>query len=426
MKLKSILSAIFLLLSGISCSQHAEFSQIENEFLEQIEGLEVPNLQINYVARLSNISTTEKLREQEVFFSGLLNKLDAITINELSNAERISFEILRYESKLNLERVSLEKKWRAVPLDESVSIYNVPNGTEWYTYLLKRWVDAQVKPEALFEFGLSEIASVKANMQRLQQTSGMEEDEFQKYLEDERFYFVDPSDVQDAFEAIREKMKVTANSLFPYINQIPEVNIARGTNENLAQVPGFYDNSTFFYNIFSEPFNNRQLGWFYAHEAIPGHHYQFMVNEIVERSPVQNWFSYPGFFEGWGAYVEYLGDELGFFETIYDEYGKWEWDLIRSVRVCIDIGLNYYGWTDEKALDFWKEHISNQDAIGVREINRMKRWPAQVISYKYGSSRILEMLEKAKQEPGFSFMEFHKKILQYGDLPISILEKYQG
>lgn len=414
---------IVLILPILTFSQKQDFRTIEEEFLNAFEAMDIPDLQINYVDLLQDISTGKELIEQEFFFRGMLEKIKNIDSSKLTADQWINYEIINYETRLNLERIHLEQDWKEVVLDDTKSIYTIPNGKQWYTYLLKRWVDAEVKPKELFSFGLEEIAKVKSNMKRLQVASGLSEEKFQKYLGDKAFYFERPEDIQKAFEKIKERVGIRSKDLFPYVQEIPEVNIARSSNQNMVQVPAYYSNNTFFYNVFDEPFNKRQLGWFYVHEAVPGHHYQLMVNDQIERTPIQQLFWYPGYVEGWGAYVEYLGNELGIFETIYDEYGKWEWDLIRSVRVCLDIALNYYGWSDDKALAFWKEHIKDQDDIGVREINRMKRWPAQVITYKYGASIFLGLLQDAKLNADFDFKTFHHKVLEHGDIPISIVKK---
>jgi uncharacterized protein (DUF885 family) len=193
----------------------------------------------------------------------------------------------------------------------------------------------------------------------------------------------------------------------------------------LAQTPGYYSDNTFYYNFFDKPYNTRQVAWLYIHEAVPGHHYQENIAEQIPQSQVQQLFHYTGFAEGWAAYTETLGNELGAYETDYDELGHLEWDLVRSVRVIIDIGLNYYGWSDEKALAKWKEYIPNQDDIAMREINRMKRWPAQVISYKYGSELILHWKKELQQKQGaaFDIKDFHDRILNHGSLPFFIVRK---
>lgn len=414
---------ILFMLPTLTFSQKQDFGKIEKEFLNAFEAMDIPDLQINYVNLLQDISRGSDLAKQEVFFRGMLKKIENIDSSKLTDHQWINYEIINYEARLNLERIHLEQNWIEVDLDDTKSIYTVPNGKNWYSYLLKRWVDAEVKPKELFSFGLEEIAMVKSNMKRLQMASGLSEEKFQEYLGDKVFYFENPEDIQKAFEKIKEEVGIRSKNLFPDTSEIPEVNIVRGSNQDMAQVPAYYNNNTFFYNIFDKPFNKRQLGWFYVHEAIPGHHYQINVNNIIERTQIQQLFWYPGYAEGWGAYVEYLGNELGIFKTIYDEYGKWEWDLIRSVRVCLDVALNYYGWSNDKALAFWKEHIKDQDDIGVREINRMKRWPAQVITYKYGAKVFLGLLQNAKSNTDFDFKTFHHKVLEHGDIPISIVKK---
>jgi uncharacterized protein (DUF885 family) len=162
------------------------------------------------------------------------------------------------------------------------------------------------------------------------------------------------------------------------------------------------------------------MGWIYVHEAIPGHHYQYHINEKMS-NPIRNQFTYMGYLEGWGAYVEQFGRALGAYQSPKDAYAQMEWDLIRSVRVALDVGLNFYGWSDEEAFSFWEKHIQNKPDIAQREIARMKRWPAQVITYKYGK-QVLDELKGNRASPE-ALKKFHQQILEYGALPLSILKK---
>ncbi|RDY57743.1 DUF885 domain-containing protein [Flagellimonas nanhaiensis] len=405
-------------------AQDPNFENLRADFLKGYAKLDITYINISYVQNMQAIQGAESIREQELFFRDLQNRLKHVDLKKMDEYQKLDYDILIYETALNLERLALEKKWKGSDeLDDSKSVYHIENGKEWYAYLLKKWVDISISPKEMFQFGLLEIEKVKAQMKRLQQASGLSETDFYSGLDDEKFFIERASGVQAEFEKIKSNIGDIAVNLFPYINDIPEVHIARGTNPSLAHAPAYYANNTFYFNFFDEPFNRRQLGWFFAHEAIPGHHYQSSVNRVVKRTEIQDLFWYAGFVEGWGAYVEHLGDVLGVYETIYDEYGKWEWDLIRSVRVSLDVGLNYYGWSDEEAMTFWKKHITDKDDIGVREINRMKRWPAQVISYKYGAKVFLGLLENAKKDPDFDYKTFHEKLLKHGDIPISVLEK---
>jgi uncharacterized protein (DUF885 family) len=418
------LVVVVMLITSVVNSQTKSFDSLRKAFISGYTNLEVPGLQINYVYVLRSIQPKEKLKQQEQFFKGMENKFSEVNLQSLTKHEQVQFYIMSYETSLNLKRIKLEKEWSFnQSLDESKSIYSVDNGKKWYEYILQRWVDLEVTPEQMFQFGLEQINVVKSNMKKLQKKSGLTASDFETYLNNTSFFIKNEDDVQKAFVKTKAIVALTSNAMFPYVDSIPEVRIEKGTNSSLSHVPAYYSNNTFYYNMFDEPFNKRQIGWFYAHEAIPGHHYQFSINAFVNRSEIQNLFWYPGFAEGWGAYTEHLGKELGVYKTIYDEYGKWEWDLIRSVRVALDVGINYYGWSDEKAISFWKEHIFNQDDIGWREIARMKRWPAQVITYKYGSDIFLKLLKKEKSKKGFDYKKFHKTVLLYGDIPISLLKR---
>ncbi len=420
-KLHSVV--ILLLVSQLLCSQNKSFEAVRKDFIKNYIALQIPYHQANYVQNLKSIKPIENIIQQEVFFKTVAKQLTNVDVKNLNEYQQLDYHIMNYEVALNLERISLEKQWDdTTELDDKKSIYTIENGKNWYAYLLKKWVDVTVTPDAMFQFGLGEIEKVKSNMKDLQVRSGFSEQAFQEYLNHASFFLHNVEDIQQAFENTKREVAKNATNFFPYIDSIPDVNIAQGTNESLSQVPAYYNNSTFYFNYLDKPFNKRQLDWIYIHEGIPGHHYQIMVNAIIKRTDIQQLFWYSGFVEGWGAYVEHFGKELGVYKTIYDEYGKWEWDLIRSVRVILDVGINYYGWSDEKAISFWKAHIVDQDAIGWREINRMKRWPAQVITYKYGSDVFLKFLDEAKKKEDFEYIKFHNELLKYGDIPISLLE----
>ncbi len=62
----------------------------------------------------------------------------------------------------------------------------------------------------------------------------------------------------------------------------------------------------------------------------------------------------------------------------------------------------------------------------MREINRMKRWPAQVLTYKIGALKILELKEKMQEQQGdqFNIKDFHDKILKARPVPLHLLENY--
>lgn len=416
---------IFLSISSYTHAQNTDFEALSRWAVKRYTALEIVPLSLSYKQNIGNIQPKKTLIQQASFFKQLDERLASINKRKLNAQERLDYDLLAYESQLNLERIALERQWDSkYDLSSSNSLYELPNGKDWYAYFLKKWVDINAEPDAIFELGIEEIQFVKTNMERLQQVSGLNPQAFEQELNKDRFLIHDAEQVQALFEQTKEIVAQRAHAYFPLIGSIPDIRIQRGTDSTLAQVPAFYRDGVFYYNLFDRPFNTRQVGWIYLHEAIPGHHYQNELYDQIARSEVQELFRYMGYIEGWGAYVEYLGGELGAYPDIYQTYGKWEWDMIRSVRLCLDVGLNYYGWTDEKALSFWQEHISDLDHIATREIARMKRWPAQVVTYKYGAKKMLELKEEASKKKKFNIKNFHRYLLQHGDIPISLLEEY--
>ncbi len=393
--------------------------------IPELEALEIPPLRIAYQNNLQAIPALDDLEKQEAVFTRIKGQLAQYSREELKPQEKLAYDILQYQLELNSERLALEKQWAQNPpstIPEG-GLSQVENGKAWYAYFLKKWLDNAVSPETMFAFGQQEIDRVKARMRTLQQASGMDSLTYAQYIQKDRFYITEPALVQKTLEDYAERMKHLLPKHFPGMDKIPPAIIARGSNIRLAQVPGYYNGGTFYYNLFDKPFNKRQVAFLYLHEAVPGHHYESIYRRNHIQTPLQNLFYTTGYSEGWAAYVEDIALEIGAYAGPYEELGKWEWDIIRSVRVPLDVGLNYFGWSDDKALKFWQKHITGQDDIARREIARMKRWPCQVITYKYGARKIWQWKTQMEQKPDFDLKEFHRQVLSYGPLPFSILEK---
>ena len=130
------------------------------------------------------------------------------------------------------------------------------------------------------------------------------------------------------------------------------------------------------------------------------------------------------FVGGWGLYTEKLGVEMGIYETPYDHFGRLSYEMWRAVRLVVDTGMHYKGWTREQAQNFLAEN-SALSLHNVRtEIDRYIAWPGQALAYKMGELRILELRQRAEQELGadFDIRDFHDAILLTGGVPLDMLE----
>jgi uncharacterized protein (DUF885 family) len=190
--------------------------------------------------------------------------------------------------------------------------------------------------------------------------------------------------------------------------------------------PDQANGNTFFFKYYQNKHDWRGMDFLYIHEALPGHSYHFdWENLHVKNRPAfHQLISYPGYFEGWAAYCENLGKALGLYKSMYSEFGKWSWDLVRSVRIVLDVGIHYKGWSQKQALAYWKQHLPFRMDIAQREIDRVTRWPAQVLSYKLGEAKLLELKQRCEKELGKSFdiKKFHSLVLSKGQIPLQVME----
>jgi len=426
MKLSILTICLFFLFSSTVPADHINFNDFCTRFIKSYRSLNIPELQLSYAENLQHIPSEYSIQKQTEFFHQVQAALSVYEKDSLNAEDQDALDLIDYETNLNLQRLTLERQWLRIKpaVIPTNNFHNIPNDSAWYIYFLQKWLGAKVNPDELYLNGLVEIDQVKQHIEDVRAQTGMDRLLFYEHLNDSSFFLSNETQVQQAFEQTKNIILKNLGNLFN-VTQVPGVNIQRGSVDRLIQAPGYYSNNIFYFNFFDAPYNKRQIAWLFIHEAIPGHHYEAAVNAQTQHSEVQQLFHYPGFNEGWAAYTEELGKDLGVYQTPYDELGKWEWDLVRSVRVPLDIGLNYYGWTDEKALAFWKKYIPNRDDIAMREINRMRTWPAQVITYKYGAAQIMRWKKLMQLEQGdqFNIKTFHDKVLSHGSMPFFLIEK---
>jgi uncharacterized protein (DUF885 family) len=159
------------------------------------------------------------------------------------------------------------------------------------------------------------------------------------------------------------------------------------------------------------------------HETVPGHHYQFAVQqELTQGRMFKNLFFITGFAEGWAMYVQSLAMELGWLPDTYSRIAELNSQLFRAVRVVVDAGIHHGKWSKESALQYMQDNLGWSSP---NEVDRYIVWPGQACTYTIGRLKIEELRERAKQElgPKFDLKDFHMTILENGSLPLDLLEE---
>jgi uncharacterized protein (DUF885 family) len=120
-----------------------------------------------------------------------------------------------------------------------------------------------------------------------------------------------------------------------------------------------------------------------------------------------------------------LGKELGLYDDPYQYFGMLNMEMHRAIRLVVDTGLHAKGWSREKAIAYSLENEGDSEAKITSEIERYMANPGQALSYKIGQLKIRELRNLAEEKMGdrFDIRTFHRKVLEDGAIPLSILEE---
>ena len=407
----------------------ARLDALATAFIAEQAALNISPHELSFVANLDNLGTSEALETQRKFFDDYAAKLSAIDHTQLAVCDRIDHGVMASMVRLGAARAALGLRYRNEPAPEDAPqrLYDIPLGEDWYRYYLEFWNGAALDPDAIFAFGEAALAKSVAAYDALQAEMGFAGDDagLAAHLKTASPHLDGGAETQHLFKEKQIIVWENLRGLFPASFGVSKVTIAQSDRGPAFAVPGYYDleTKTFFYNLFEATYEARQADWLFLHEATPGHHFQLNAERRCD-GRFQNQF-FPAFSEGWAAYVETLGEELGLYQTPAEKLAAVEWDMVRSVRVALDVALNAYGWSDEEALEYWHTHVRGQRHIAQREIDRMKRWPAQVVTYKYGAATFQNVKQAylADDTMAADVRSFHEAAIVYGAMPLSLFEE---
>ncbi|MBR2046097.1 MAG: DUF885 domain-containing protein [Agathobacter sp.] len=163
-----------------------------------------------------------------------------------------------------------------------------------------------------------------------------------------------------------------------------------------------------------------------AHEGYPGHLYQTVMTYTYDYPDVRSILNYSGYVEGWATYVEMLSYEYADVNRSIASFLSHNQAATLSLYAASDIGIHYYGWSEEDMLDFWSGYgITDEEVI--KEITQLiLSEPGNYLKYYVGYIEFLELREYAEDtfEDDYSDLEFHRAILDIGPAPFHIIEEY--
>jgi uncharacterized protein (DUF885 family) len=276
-------------------------------------------------------------------------------------------------------------------------------------------------------------------MEKIKAEVGFEgslEDFFAHLRSDPKFFYATPEALLEGYQALAKRIDPELVKVFRTlprmtygVRPIPATS-APDTTTAYYQ-PGAADGSRagFYYvNLYKPEVRPKwEMMPLSLHEAVPGHHFQFALGLEMPEQPMFRRVAYfVAYGEGWGLYAESLGYEMGLYDDPYDRMGQLAYDMWRAVRLVVDTGMHYQGWSRDKAIAYFKSNAPKTEQDIVNEIDRYIGTPGQALAYKIGQLKILELRERARAKLGdkFDLRDFNDAVLATGSVPLAALEKH--
>jgi len=320
---------------------------------------------------------------------------------------------------------------------DSIGIGDVPGGKEHYEYLAKYFTTTNLTPDEIHQIGLDEIERIRTEMNEIIKQVNWDGDfnSFLNYLRTSpRFYYDNSEDLFNAYLIMSKTIDPLLTKIFKVFPRAPYGVIPIPDESAPFTTTAYYNSPSpgrpgyFYANLYKpESRPKYEIPVLTVHEAVPGHHFQISIAQELENVPsFRKYQGITAFVEGWGLYSEELGEFMGIYDDPYDKFGQLTYDMWRAIRLVVDTGMHYKGWSRDEAVNLFIENSAKSILDINNEVDRYIAWPGQALAYKIGQLKILELRNKAENLLGekYDIKDFHHEVLKRGSLPLDLLEYY--
>ncbi len=376
-------------------------------------------------------------------------KTRAAKITSLSESQRADYQA-RVESAITSQVYPAYQKlidYFQVLLPKTTTddgVWKLPDGKNYYAYLLRLNTTTTMSPDEIHELGLREVARIEGEMRVLLDANGFAGQPIEPAMislgKEPRFLYPDDeagraaalADYQRLINEATRRCKELFLTTPRAVCQVHRVPVFKE-----ATAPGaYYDGASM---------DGTRPGVFYAnlrnmnevpkwsmptlayHEGVPGHHWQISIARELKGLPqFRKVVPFTAYLEGWALYAEWLAKEAGWYANDpFGDLGRLQAELFRAVRLVVDTGIHEKRWTREQAIAYMREKTGMAEGEVTSEIERYIVAPGQACAYKVGMLKIQELRARAQRQLGEKFdqREFHDVLLRNGALPLEILEE---
>ncbi len=319
-----------------------------------------------------------------------------------------------------------------------------PGGELYYQLSLRYQTSTRLTPDEAHELGLAQVAEITAEADSLLKAKGHGEGTVGARLsaltKDPRWLYPNSdagraellADLNRQIEAIKRRLPELFAVLPRTAVEVRRVppDIELGAPRGYAQF-GSLDGTrpgAYYINLADTGIWPKwALPTLTYHESLPGHHLQGTLalesqdTPLLHRTLMMNAYT-----EGWALYAEQLADEIGMYRDFpLGRLGLLQSFLYRAVRIVVDTGMHWEGWSRERAADYMEGAVGLARGAVESEIDRYCVWPGQACGYKIGHLEFVRLRAAAQAKLGerFDLHGFHDALLKGGAMPLEVLAK---
>ncbi|MEO6404371.1 MAG: DUF885 domain-containing protein [Ferruginibacter sp.] len=336
------------------------------------------------------------------------------------------------------KRLSIFLKNEYLPAARSSSgLTGFPEGAILYDYAIRNFTTTNKTPNEIFNTGLSEVKRIRQGMEKVRQQVNFHGslDSFFVYTKTAPQFlpYKNAEEVLAAYRAIEKKIEPYLDNLFSLrpktafeVRQTEAFRAASAAAQYFSGLTNGTRPGIFYVPIVDATKYTTAKENLFIHEAIPGHHFQVMLQKENTALPK---FRQDGgnsaYSEGWGLYCESLGKLLGCYTDPYQYFYSLGDEMHRAIRLVVDAGMHAKGWSREKAIEYMRSNEPITEQSATAEIERYMANPGQALSYKIGELKIKELRDKYSKQLGskFKLSNFHDEFLRDGNMPLVTLEQ---
>ena len=314
----------------------------------------------------------------------------------------------------------------------TIGLSKIPTGKKMYEYLVKSHTTLDtLKIKDIHDLGLKEVARIKKEMNKIKNEVGFKGnlDSFKKFLNDDKqFYFKNGNDIIKDYKNWKKIIDKTVMPNYFDFEVSMDYNIKKMPSHIAKNGPGAYyylpssfkkRRGTFFVNTYNLKGSPKYTAESLAlHEGNPGHNFQIVRSIDVK---VPNFIIYDGstaYSEGWGLYSESLGE----YKNKYSKFGRLMNEMMRAVRLVVDTGIHYYGWTFDRTVEYFQKNTGLSYFESKNEIIRYISDPGQALAYKIGEKFIFNLRYKFIKSKKGNIKDFHRYLLDIGPVPLKFIK----